>query len=280
MNVIDLSQLPAPQVIEEIDYETTLAALKAHLIALDPLLESVISLESDPIVKLLEVCAYREMTLRYRINKAAQSVMLPYATGADLDVLASLFGLLRLEGETDSDLRYRTQLSMEGLSNAGTLDSYRYHALSASSGVQDVHIYHHSPGVVGVVVLSKIGNGQADSDLLNDVSEKLNADDVKALCDTLIIESAVIIPVSLSVHLRIASGPSADLVIAQTQQSIAMLSASLGLGQTLSLSALYKAAHSEGVSSASLNLTTDLVAQPNQRIALTLASLTHEVVYG
>jgi phage-related baseplate assembly protein len=280
MNVINLSQLPFLGVIEELDFDSTLASMKAHLIALDPELESVMALESDPAVKLLEVCAYREMLLRWRINQAAKSVMLPYASGVDLDNLASLFGLERLEGESDEALRYRTQLSMEGLSNAGTLGAYRYHALGASGDVQDVRIYHHSPGVVGVVVLSKNGNGAADSALLNQVSVTLNADDVKALCDTLIIESAQIMPVNLLVHLRILSGPDAALVVSQVQANIAKLKTALGLGDGLSLSAAYKAAHAEGVSSASLNLTADIDASPNQRIDLILSNLTFEVVNG
>lgn len=201
-------------------------------------------------------------------------------SGADLDNLAGLFGLERLDSETDEALRYRTQLSMEGLSNAGTLGAYRYHALGASGDVQDVRIYHHSPGVVGVVVLSKIGNGAADAALLNQVSATLNADDVKALCDTLVIESAQIVPVSLTVHLRILSGPDAALVVQQVQANISQLKANLGLGDSLSLSAAYKAAHAEGVSSASLSLTDDVVINPNQRIDLTLSSLTFEVVNG
>ncbi|WP_319557894.1 baseplate assembly protein [Thiomicrorhabdus sp.] len=226
------------------------------------------------------MCAYRELVLRNRINEAAKSVMLPYATGTDLDNLAAMFGLERLEGEADEALRYRAQLSMDGLSNAGTLGAYRYHALGASSDVQDVHIYHHSPGVVGVVVLSKTESGEAGTALLDKVSATLNADDVKALCDTLIIESAQIVPVDITVHLRILSGPDAALVVSQVQASIAQLKANLGLGNCLSLSAAYKAAHAEGVSSASLSLTNDVDINPNQRIDLTLSSLTFEVVNG
>jgi len=53
--------------------------------------------ESDPAYKILEVAAYREMLLRARINSAAKAVMLPYATGSDLDVLGSLFRTSRHE---------------------------------------------------------------------------------------------------------------------------------------------------------------------------------------
>jgi len=54
--VIDLSQLPAPQVIEVPDFETLLAERKEALIALYPADEQaamrrVLALESEPIVK-------------------------------------------------------------------------------------------------------------------------------------------------------------------------------------------------------------------------------------
>jgi len=59
MPTIDLSQLPAPEVIESLDYETLLNERKATLISLYPQDEQeavarVLSLESDPIVKLLQ----------------------------------------------------------------------------------------------------------------------------------------------------------------------------------------------------------------------------------
>ncbi|MCF7694669.1 baseplate assembly protein, partial [Mycetohabitans sp. B2] len=61
---IDLSQLPAPDVIEPLDYETLFAQRKAQLIALYPLEEqadiaATLALESEPMVKLLQESAYR-----------------------------------------------------------------------------------------------------------------------------------------------------------------------------------------------------------------------------
>lgn len=59
MAVIDLSQLPAPEVIEVLDYETIFEERKATLISLYPedeqeAIARTLSLESDPIVKILQ----------------------------------------------------------------------------------------------------------------------------------------------------------------------------------------------------------------------------------
>ncbi|KAB8305384.1 baseplate assembly protein, partial [Rouxiella chamberiensis] len=66
MATIDLSQLPAPDVVEVLDYETLLAERKATLVSLYPedqqaAIARTLTLESEPIVKLLEENAYREV---------------------------------------------------------------------------------------------------------------------------------------------------------------------------------------------------------------------------
>ncbi|WP_163834692.1 baseplate J/gp47 family protein [Spartinivicinus ruber] len=59
---IDLSQLPAPDVIEPIDYEMVLASMLDDLQKRDSSFTALV--ESDPAMKILEVCAYREMLIR------------------------------------------------------------------------------------------------------------------------------------------------------------------------------------------------------------------------
>lgn len=91
---IDLSQLPAPSVVEPLDYEQILGAMLADLKARDPSFDALV--ESDPAYKILEVAAYRELLIRQRVNDAGRSVMLAYATGSDLDHLGALMGVSRL----------------------------------------------------------------------------------------------------------------------------------------------------------------------------------------
>ena len=80
---IDLSQLPSPAVVEELEFETILAERKSRLLELTPEadradVEATLELESEPITKLLEENAYREITWRQRVNEAARAVMLAY----------------------------------------------------------------------------------------------------------------------------------------------------------------------------------------------------------
>lgn len=94
---IDLSQLPAPSVVEPLDYEQILGAMLADLKTRDPSFTALV--ESDPAYKILEVAAYRELLIRQRVNDAGRSVMLAYAHGSDLDHLGALMGVVRLEDD-------------------------------------------------------------------------------------------------------------------------------------------------------------------------------------
>ena len=86
---IDLSKLPAPDVIEKLDYETLLTDYINDFKARNPNYATL--LESDPAIILMQVISYRELLLRSRINEAAKANMLAYATGSDLDNLAAFY---------------------------------------------------------------------------------------------------------------------------------------------------------------------------------------------
>ena len=217
---IDLSTLPAPDVIEELSFETIFAAMLADLQARDPVFDAL--LESDPAYKILEVAAYRELLLRQRVNDAARAVMLAYATGADLDQLGALLGVLRLvidEGdaeavppvpqvlESDTEFRRRIQLSLEGFSVAGPRGAYIFHGLSADANVLDISATSPDPGEVLITVLSRVGNGAASGPLLAAVNAALNDDAVRPLTDQVTVQSASIVNYNVHAHLYVYPGP-------------------------------------------------------------------------
>lgn len=95
--MIDINKLPAPQIVEELDYETILTAMRVKLAELLPDWTAS-DLESDPANKVLEVAAYREMLLRQRINEAVRACMIAYSTGTNLDNIVANGGVSRLPG--------------------------------------------------------------------------------------------------------------------------------------------------------------------------------------
>lgn len=273
MATIDLSQLPAPDVVETLDYEELLAERKATLISLYPEEEQeavarTLSLESEPIVKLLQENAYRELILRQRINEAAKGVMLPYAMDGDLDQLGANNGIERLTitpaddttipptpaiMESNDDFRARIAAAFEGLSVAGPTGAYEYHAKSADGRVADASAISPSPAVVTVTVLAREGDGAAAGDLLAVVNAALNGENVRPVADRVSVQSAEIVNYEIEAEIYLYPGPEAEPVRAAAEAKLAAyVSAQRRLGRDIRLSALYAAMHVEGVQRVSL----------------------------
>lgn len=293
---IDLSQLPAPNVVEPIDYEVILAARKAYFISLHPAdkqaeVAATLELESEPITKLIQENAYRETVWRQRVNEAAQAVLLPYAKGADLEQIGARFNVSRLVivpanpsavppvaavMEGDDSLRERIQMSMEGLSVAGPRNAYIFHARSADGRVADASATSPSPAVAVVTVQSALGNGTASAELLAIVDAYLSDEDRRPVADRLIVQSATVINYTVTAVLHLNTvGPEAEAIRAEAEaRLVALVTKRRRLGMSMHRSALDAALHIEGVRKVELTGWTDVVATEAQAPYCTAYSVT------
>ncbi len=265
---IDLSQLPPPNVVEELDYETILAARKARLLELTPAderaaLAAALALESEPLSILLEENAYREMILRQRVNEAARALLLAFAKGADLDHLAANYDVRRLTVrpadpaavppvpvimELDADLIERTQLAFEGLSVAGPRMAYIFHARAADGRIADISAISPEPCDVLISVLSREGDGTAPQDLLEAVAARLGDDEVRPVADRVTVQSASIVPYSVSATLHLYPGPESEPILAAAKERLqAFVGVQRRIGRDIRRSALFAALHVAGV---------------------------------
>ncbi|AKP32165.1 baseplate assembly protein [Yersinia aleksiciae] len=268
MPSIDLSQLPAPLVVEPLDFDSLFTLRKEDFIALYPsdqqaAVRLTLSFESEPIVKLLQETTYRELLLRQRVNEGAQAVMVAYAIGSDLDQLAANNGIERLTitpmnphaippiaavMESDDDLRIRIPQAFEGLSVAGPTGTYEYHARSADGRIADASAISPSPACVTVTVLSREGNGKASQDLLNKVFAVLNDENVRPVADRLTVKSAEIVGYRIDAKLYFYPGPEAEPIHAASEARLQIyINTQRRLGRDIRLSAIYGALHVEGV---------------------------------
>ncbi|CAJ0703979.1 baseplate J/gp47 family protein [Ralstonia holmesii] len=264
--LIDLSQLPPPNVVEALNYETILGERKAALIARYPAdkqaeIAAVLALESEPLTKFLQESAYRELLLRQRINEAARAVMLAYAEGEDLEHIAALFGVQRLvikpadpiagtpaEMENDTDLRQRVQLAPQSFSVAGPEGAYRSHARAADGRVLDASATSPEEGEVRVTVLAREGDGTATPDLLAKVEAALRSEDIRPLTDYVTVQSAAILPYDVVAILHLFPGPDSSVVVAEALRRLAIyVEACHRLGRVVARSGLDAALHVAGV---------------------------------
>ena len=278
MSIVNLSALPAPQVLEDLDFEdifqADLATFRAHMGD-----SWTAQLESDPVTKLLEVGAYRTLLNRARVNDAAKALLLAYAQGSDLDQLAANVQLQRLVVqeadpnatpplervlEEDDALRERIQMVYEGLTTAGTRNSYILHARNASGLVADATAESPSPAVVEVTVLSLEGEGVASPELLAQVTARLNDDNVRPVADRLIVRSAQILPYRIDAILHMSgSGPETEATLVECRRRLqAWINPRGRLGVEVPRSAIDAQLHISGVARVELTNWTDL--SPNK----------------
>ncbi|MBF1226846.1 MAG: baseplate J/gp47 family protein, partial [Haemophilus parainfluenzae] len=208
-------------------------------------------------------------------------VMLAYATGSDLDQLGALFGVTRLilqaedlksnppttaKYEDDERFRTRIQMSLEGLTTAGSRASYEFHALSTSAKIKDVDVTSPTAGTVKVAILSTEGQGTADGDLIKAVKEQLNAEHIRPLTDTVLVESAVILTYEIQATITLYPSVLESVVMGNVNQAIASyVNKQHLLGIDITRSGIYAALHQEGVQNVKLTKPMDdLIVQPHQ----------------
>ncbi|WP_025127672.1 baseplate J/gp47 family protein [Pseudomonas sp. PH1b] len=290
MSMLDLSALPAPQVLEaqdfEVLYQGKLATFRRYMGD-----NWTANLESDPVTKQLELSAYSDMLLRARINDAAKALLLAHAKGTDLDQLAANVNLQRLViqagdpqavpplaqvKEADDALRERVQLAYEGLTTAGPRNSYILHARNASALVADAEAESPSPACVTVTVLSLEGDGAAAPELLATVAAALNDEDVRPLGDRVTVNSAQVLPYRIDAVLHMKGpGPESDAALAEAERKLAAwVNPRRRLGIEVARSAIDAQLHVAGVARVELRGWQDIVPSKAQAAYCTGYSVT------
>lgn len=268
MATIDLSTLPAPKIIEELNFETIFTNRKEQFINLYPLdkqteLRKTLALESEPIVKLLQESSYQELILRQRINEAALAVMIAYSNGEDLDNLSAIFNVKRLTVqeadntitppieqimESDLDLQNRTPEAFEGLSVAGPRGAYRFFAKSADGRVLDAEVLSQQPCYVTVVILSRENKGVASQALLNIVATELNDEERRPIADRVTVQSAQIVDYQIEANIYLDPYPESEPIKAAALASVqTFIENKHRIGVRINRSAIMSALHVEGV---------------------------------
>lgn len=107
---------------------------------------------SDPAGRVVHGWAVREQKRRSQENENAKRLILAFAKGSDLDYISATYyrksdgsHIVRKPNESDDDFRLAIQESPEGLTSAGTLKSYNFHASRAHELLNRNTVNSHSP---------------------------------------------------------------------------------------------------------------------------------------
>ena len=272
MSTVDFSQLPEPNLIQELDYESIFNERKEKFIALYPATEqnqwrTILNRESDPVVKVLQENAYLELLYRNKCNADARSLLLAYAEGSDLDHLAlTEYGLIRLIVtpadnsvvppspaiyESDERLRERCILSFDGMNTAGSANAYRYFTLSADGRVDGIKVKsdEETPCFLDIVITQvNSENGAASEELIQIVQAALDPDTVRPVGDRPTVKSSIATNYQIEAVLYVGKNAEDALLLEAANIRLdKYIKNAQKNGESIYLSAVYAALHVDGI---------------------------------
>ncbi len=231
-DVLSLGGLPAPDVIEELDYEVLLDEGKAKFSEFWEILRAenpglvefdTLMIESEQVTIWLEALAYRETLLRARVNDAARAVMVRFAKGADLENLAALFPVVRQPGETDERLLERLLLAPEAYSVAGPYGAYRFFAMTAAPSVKSVAVFKEGVGddeKIVVVPLDGAGDGVPSQETLDAIRVALDPETSIPATAVVVVRAPTVDAYDVTAQLLIPHGADANVILAEAEKSL------------------------------------------------------------
>ena len=300
MSTVDFSQLPEPNLIQELDYESIFNERKEKFIALYPATEqnqwrTILNRESDPVVKVLQENAYLELLYRNKCNADARSLLLAYAEGSDLDHLAlTEYGLIRLIVtpadnsvvppspaiyESDERLRERCLLSFDGMNTAGSANAYRYFALSADGRVDGIKVKsdEETPCFLDIVITQVDSeNGAASAELIQIVQTALDPDTVRPVGDRPTVKSSIATNYQIEASLYVGKNAEDALLLEAANIRLdKYIKNAQKNGESIYLSAIYAALHVDGIERVEIiSPTADLVMDNYHHPYCTTKSIT------
>lgn len=273
MSVVDFSQLPAPNLIKELDFETLFNERKEKFIALYPSAEhekwrAILSRESDPVVKVLQENTYLEMLYQHKCNTDARALLIAFSEGSDLDHLAlTEYGIVRqivtpedlsatpplpAVYESDERLKERCILSFDGMNTAGSANAYRYFTLSADGRVDGIKVRSDeaNPYLLDIVITQVDSiNGEASAELITAVQNALDPDHVRPVCDRPTVISSIATNYQIEAQIFIGKNAEDSLLLEAANLRLdSYIQKSQKNGTSIRLSAIYAALHVDGIS--------------------------------
>lgn len=272
----ELAELDNP---DRLDYESILSECAATMQEIVQQLDSNITglnieslPESDPLRKLLEVTAYRELLTRQQINESIQACRLATAQGNDLRRLAGLMLSPTPDEDINEDvLREKILNQYQSMHTAGSVDAYKHFARTAipaglivdikvespAAGIVDVCLLFHSklhldnnalsPDFVGPQRSSRDYEKQREN-YLRQVQKNLTREDIRPIGHFVNVRQAMTKEYTVKARLGLYNQPGSAEVLATARREVwRYITGRYRLGATVHRSGILSALHQASV---------------------------------
>lgn len=169
------------------------------------------------------------------------------------------------ESEGDEELRERIRLAPASFSTAGSEGAYKFHARGANPAIVDVAVTSPTPGAVYIYPLMEDGS-TTPTQVLNAVAAACNADHVRPLTDTVVVQAPTRVDYTLQVDLVLYDYADAATVVAEIQTALRAFVDSLRtqLGKDVVDTQLVRVAQVDGVYSLALTGFSNIIISPTE----------------
>lgn len=167
---------------------------------------------------MIDVIAYREMLIRSAINEAAKQNLVAFANGVMLDYLGDFFSVVRLENETDEQLRRRIRLAPESYATTGSRQAYIFHALSTDASIIDCDAVRGASGKIFIYILT--ASGVVSPELIQAVFDNTSDEKKRPLSDLVEVIAGESLEANLNIEITpLASANPQSVLTAATEKA-------------------------------------------------------------
>jgi phage-related baseplate assembly protein len=169
------------------------------------------------------------------------------------------------ESEGDTALRERIKLAPASFSNAGSAGAYKFHALGANPAIVDVAVTSPTPGAVYLYPLMQDGS-PTPTQILNAVFAACNADRIRPLTDTVVVQTPTRINYSLQADLTLYDYADASVIVTAVQAALQAFvdERRTQLGKDVVDTQIIRICQIEGVYSVALTGFTNIIVSPTE----------------
>lgn len=208
---MDISKLAEPNFIDrDADVITAQLVAKYEELSGKPLYPA----QADRLM--IDVIAYREMLIRTEINEAAKQNLIAFADGVMLDYLGDFFGVVRLDNETDEQLRRRVRLAPESYATTGSRQAYRFHTFSTDASIIDCDAVRGDNGNIYIYILTP--DGTASPELIQAVLDNTSDEKKRPLSDRVHVITGEALNMTLAIRVYPLATANPQAVRARAMQ--------------------------------------------------------------